>query len=85
MRVAAEHDQQRPPQHAEDQDAVREGETIALVHELARQEAVAREDRRESWKVRVGGVRRKHEDRHRRRLDEVVRPAAAAERRPRDL
>ena len=54
------------------EDAVREGEPIALIHELAGQKAVARHDRRQAWKVRVGGVGGEDEDEHRRRLDQVI-------------
>ena len=59
-------------EHAQDQDAVREREAVALVHELARQEPIARDDRRQPREVRVRGVGGQHQDQHRRGLHRVV-------------
>ena len=44
VRVAPEYQQEDRGQHAQDQDPIRKCEPVALVHELARQKLVARED-----------------------------------------
>ena len=49
----------------EHEDAVREHEPVAPVGELAGQEAVAGDDRRQAREVGVGGVRRQDQDRER--------------------
>ena len=77
LRVAAEPDDQDRREDRQDEDAVREGEPVALVHELPRQVAVARDDRRQPREVGVRRVRRQHEDQHRRGLQQVVDDAAA--------
>ena len=81
---AKTHEQQRR-KCAEPENAVRKREPVTLVHELARQIAVAGEDRRQARKIRVGRVGRQHQDQHRRRLHQVVRNAAPAEDATREL
>src|SRR6185295_40974 len=44
MRVAAEYDEQQAGEQAESDDAVGKSETIALIHELARQIAIPRQN-----------------------------------------
>ena len=68
VRVAAEHDEQRAGQHAQDQDAVRKRQPIALIHELARKKSIARDDRRQPREVCVRSVRGEDQNEHRRRL-----------------
>ena len=80
VRVAAEDDQQHAPRaRCRIDDAVGEREAVALVHELPRQESIARDDRRQPREVRIGRIRRQHQDQHRRGLHGVVQAAAAAE------
>ena len=67
--------------NAQPDDAVREREAVALIHELSRDITVACEDGRQPGKVRVRRIRREHEDEHRRGLHEVVRHAAVRRRR----
>ena len=74
-----------PAKHRQHEDAVGEGEAVALVHELPRQEAVARDDRGEPREVGVRRVRREHEDHRRRRLHQVVENRPAAEDRAAEL
>ena len=85
VRVAVEHPDQTAGRHAERDDAVAERQLVALVHELPRHEAVARDDRRQPRKVGVRRVRRQHQDRHRHHLQRVVEQGAAAEHRAADL
>ena len=85
LRVAAEHDDEDRREGREHQDAVREGEPVALVHELARQIAVARHDRGEPREVGVRRVRREDEDERRARLEQVVEDVRSAEDRPAQL
>src|SRR5205814_925504 len=56
----------------EHDDPVGVGEPVAQVPELARQEAVAGEQRREPREALVGSVRREDQDRESEGLDEVV-------------
>ena len=77
--VAAEDDEEDAGERAEAENAVREREPVALVHELPRKMAIAGQDRREPGKIRVRGIGRQHEDQHRRGLDEVVGDAAPLE------
>ena len=72
----------------EDEDPVRVDEAVAEVDELARQEPVPREQRREPREALVRGVGREHEDGQRECLDEVVdepTPASRPGTSPRDL
>ncbi len=72
----------------EHEHPVREDEPVAEVRELARREAVAREQRREPREALERRVRREHEDQQRRPLDGVVHEAAEGagrEHRARDL
>ena len=85
LRVAAERDDEDRREDREHQDAVREREPVALVHELARQVAIARHDRRQPREVGVRGVRRQHEDQRRAGLEQVVEDVRPAEDRPAEL
>ena len=60
----------------EHEDAVRVHEAVASLGHLAREEAVARLEARESREVGETGVRRHHEDEHRPRLKGVVEDLA---------
>ena len=85
MRVAAEGDQEDAGEGAQADDSVRKRQTVALVHELPRYVAVARENRCEPREVGVRRVRREHQDEHRRRLHGIVRGTAIAEDAAREL
>ena len=82
LRVAVERDDQDRREHRQHEDAVREREAVALVHELPRQVPVARDDRRQPREVGVRRVGREHEDQHRRGLQQVVDGAVAEDRAP---
>ena len=73
--LAAEHDDEQRRDAREDEHAVREHETVATVRELAREEAVPRDDRREPREVGVRGVGREDQDRERGELQHVVEDA----------
>ena len=79
MCIAAEDHEQQPRKDAQPDDAVGKREPVALVHELARQEPIARENGREPRKIRVRCVRSQHQNEHRRDLDRVVGKPATAE------
>ena len=64
----------------QDEDTVRENEPVTAVDELARHEAVLREDRRKAREVLVGGVGREHQDECGRDLNECE-PESPMERR----
>ena len=57
-------------QTGEHEDSVGEHEPVAEVSELAWEEAVAREHRREAWEALERGVRGEDEDGERRHLDD---------------
>ncbi len=77
--VAAEHHQQQAGERAENQDAVGEGQAVALVHELAGQKAVAGDDGGQAREVGIRRVGRQDQDQHRGCLDAVVEDVAPAE------
>ena len=80
--VAPEDDNQHPGEETQQHDPVREDQPVSPVGELARQEAVVRQDRTEAGKIGEAGVCRQQQDRGRRDLHRVVEPhprAGAAE------
>ena len=85
MRIPAEHDEQETCECAEAENAVRERKPVTLVHELAGEIAIARQDRREPREIGVRRIGGKDENQHRRRLNQVVRKAAPLEDTPRKL
>ena len=80
--VDRQHDRRQQPER---DDAGREGQPIAPERELARHEAVARQEVGQAREIRIGGVGAEDEDRHRRELDVVVAGVRAAECVPGDL
>ena len=72
VRVPLEEHQEPDRQERQDDDAVREGEPVPAVRELAGHEPVPREERGEPREVREARVGRQDEDQHRHALDEVV-------------
>ncbi len=72
MGVAAEDDEEQPGQASQDDDAVGEDQPVALRPELARDEAVTRQEEAQPRKVGEGGVGGQEQDEHGGRLDAVV-------------
>ena len=72
VRVPLEEHQEPDRHERQDHDAVREGEPVAAVRELARDEPVPGEERGEPREVREARVGGQDEDQHRHALDQVV-------------
>ena len=60
--AGVEDDDQQCGQQPENQNAVGEDKAVATAGELAREKAIARQDRGQSRKVRVARIGRKHQD-----------------------
>jgi hypothetical protein len=83
--VAAEPGEQQPGECAQDQNAIRKCQPIALIHELTRQESIPSHDRRQPREIRIRRVRRQHQDRHRCGLHGEVEEVAPTECNPGNL
>ena len=73
MRLSVEHDEEAQAEDGQDEDAVRVGEPVPTVRELARDEAVPRQERGDPGKVGEARVGRQDEDQSRDGLDQVVK------------
>ncbi len=78
--IAAERDEQDTGCDGEYEDAIRQHETIAAVRELAREEAVGRDDAREPGEVGECRVRREREDHRGRRLEQPIERSGSKDR-----
>ncbi len=72
VRVPVEHDEQAHAEHRQDEDAVRVREAVPAVRELARHEAVPRQERGHPREIRETRVRREHENQGGDALHQVV-------------
>ena len=81
MGITAEPDDEDRRSDAQHDDASREREAVAAVGELAREEGVVGEDRREAREGRERRVRREHEDERRERQEQEEAGRGVAEHR----